>query len=389
MQDSLLRIPRRGLLGLGLVCCCLLVGGCWSESGPEVIAYTALDEQFSDPIFEDFSQETGITVRTKYDTESTKTVGLVADILKEQARPRCDVFWNNEIINTLRLEKKGLLEPCHPAVANKYPAMYRSPKGNWHGFAAQARVLIVNTDKVPAARRPRSILDLADPKWRGRTAMAKPLFGTTATHAACLFAAWGPSRAKKFFEDLKKNEVQILSGNKQVAENVASGALDFGLTDTDDALIEFEKGMPVEIVYPDQGAGQLGTLFIPTTLAIIKGGAAPGRRPAAGRVSAFGAGGNAAGQGGKRADSAEHNHRHEDSQGPRRDPADRASDGGRFREGGRPVGCGGRVYARPVYGRLGERGGRNGEGGRMNTNSRLRTFPLPPSTFPLNSAAPL
>ena len=105
--------------------------------------------------------------------------------------------------------------------------------------------------------------------------MAKPLFGTTATHAACLFAAWGDRKAKEFFEKLKRNEVQILSGNKQVAMTVAGGRADFGLTDTDDALIEVEKGMPVVIVYPDQDAGGLGTLFIPNTLAIIHGGPNP------------------------------------------------------------------------------------------------------------------
>jgi iron(III) transport system substrate-binding protein len=47
--------------------------------------------------------------------------------------------------------------------------------------------------------------------------------------------------------------------------------LAFGLTDTDDAISEKDNGMPVEIVYPDQGEDGLGTLFIPNTLAIIKG----------------------------------------------------------------------------------------------------------------------
>jgi iron(III) transport system substrate-binding protein len=65
--------------------------------------------------------------------------------------------------------------------------------------------------------------------------------------------------------------VQILSGNKQVALAVAGGRAAFGLTDTDDALAEIEKGMPVVIVYPDQQPNGLGTLFIPNTLAIIRG----------------------------------------------------------------------------------------------------------------------
>jgi iron(III) transport system substrate-binding protein len=153
--------------------------------------------------------------------------------------------------------------------------MYRSPKGTWHGFAARARVLIVNTEQVPEAERPTSILDLADEKWRGKAGIAKPLFGTTATHAACLFAYWGEDEAKEFFRKVKANQTQILSGNKQVAQAVSAGRLAFGITDTDDAIIELEAGWPVAIVYPDQGEDGLGTLFIPNTLAIIKGGPNP------------------------------------------------------------------------------------------------------------------
>ncbi|MEM1110254.1 MAG: extracellular solute-binding protein, partial [Planctomycetota bacterium] len=148
----------------------------------------------------------------------------------------------------------------------------RSADGAWHGFAARARVLIVNTNIVPEARRPDSINDLVDPQWYDRVGVAKPLFGTTATHAACLFSTWGDEQAKNFFVRLKKN-ARIMAGNKQVAQAVAAGQLSFGLTDTDDAIIEVESGRPVAIVFPDQGADELGTMFIPNSLALIDGSA--------------------------------------------------------------------------------------------------------------------
>jgi iron(III) transport system substrate-binding protein len=126
-------------------------------------------------------------------------------------------------------------------------------------------VLIVNKNH----RHPKSIRDLTDPQWYDRCGIAKPLFGTTATHAACLFAAWGDAKAQDFFRDVKRN-ARIMSGNRQVAEAVSANQLSFGLTDTDDAIGEIAKGMPVEIVYPDQGDAEIGTLFIPNTLALIK-----------------------------------------------------------------------------------------------------------------------
>ncbi|NOY30805.1 MAG: extracellular solute-binding protein [Planctomycetes bacterium] len=243
----------------------------------QVVVYTALDEVFSQPIFEKFTRQTGIVVLAKFDTESTKTVGLTQAILAERNRTRCDIFWNNEIVNTLRLDQAGLLSRYETPHAKPFPAQYRSAKGVWYGFAARARVLVVNTELVSEENTPRSIIDLIDPKWKGKVGIAKPLAGTTASHAACLFVAWGDTRAKDFFCAVKKN-VRVMAGNKQVAIAVARGELAFGLTDTDDAIIELEQGRPVTIVYPDQSKGQLGTLFIPNTVAILEG--APHREAA-------------------------------------------------------------------------------------------------------------
>lgn len=243
--------------------------GCWSRSAEEVVVYTALDREFSEPLLDDFQRRTGIRVLAKYDVESTKTVGLVNAIIQERRRPRCDVFWNNEIMHTLRLEKMGLLAEYSTQQAAGFPSEYRSPKGTWHGFAARVRVLIVNTQLVSERERPQNIRDLVDPKWKGRVGIAKPLFGTTATHAAVLFAQWGEEEARQFFVSLKAN-AQVLSGNKQVALSVGRGELAFGLTDTDDAIIEKESGQSVEIIYPDQEEGGSGALFIPNTLAMIQ-----------------------------------------------------------------------------------------------------------------------
>jgi iron(III) transport system substrate-binding protein len=249
----------------------VMLASCWSARQPEVVVYAALDREFSEPVLNEFTKQTGIRVLAKYDDESTKTVGLTSALVQEASRPRCDVFWNNEILNTLRLEEKGLLETYRSPSAAGYPEMYRSSDGTWHGFAARARILMVNTKLVEEYKWPTSIYDLADPKWKGKVGVARPIAGTTATHVACLFAVLGEEKAKEFLRSLKANDIQILGGNKQVAQACAAGQIVFGLTDTDDAIIEVERAGPVTIVYPDRQPDQLGTLFIPNTLAIIKG----------------------------------------------------------------------------------------------------------------------
>jgi len=245
------------------------------DSSSHVVVYTALDRSFSEPIFELFAERTGIEVRAVYDSESTKTVGLVNRIRGERDRPRCDVFWNNEIVNTLRLRREGYLEPCSPRGAKSFPEQYRDAEGHWHGFAARARVLIVNTDLVPETGFPSALRDLADPRYRGRTAIAKPLFGTTASHVACLWSRLGEEATRSLLESFKENDIQIHGGNKGCAVAVGTGQAAFGLTDTDDAIIEVDAGRPVRVVYPDGGPDGMGTLFLPNTLALIKGGPRP------------------------------------------------------------------------------------------------------------------
>jgi len=269
------QLTRRQFTTVAAAAGASMATGCVPSREEEVVVFTALDREFSAPIFEDFTRQSGIAVRPKYDTESTKSVGLTNALLAQENRPVCDVFWNNEILGTLRLQKAGRLAAYKPEIAEAFPGQFRSPQGLWHGFAARARVLLCNTKRLPDnGNRPASVLDLVDQRWQGRAALARPLFRTTATHAACLFAKWGSPRAKAFFQSVHRR-AQVLSGNKQVAEAVAAGEVDFGLTDTDDAMIEIEAGRPVEIVYPDQSEGQLGTLFIPNTVAMIDGGPHP------------------------------------------------------------------------------------------------------------------
>jgi iron(III) transport system substrate-binding protein len=262
-----------------------LLGGCGEGMPPlfkkvepppvesVVVVYTALDEMYSKPILDSFEKETGIDVQAVYDTEAAKTTGLRTRIIAEKGRPRADVFWNNEVAQTILLKDEDVLESYWSKSANDIPDQYKDADGYWTGFAARGRVIIYNTELVQEP--PTSIQDFLKPEWKGKTAIGNPLFGTTATHAAALFALWGDSEAEAFFEKLKANDVAVLEGNATVRDRVAAGDFAFGLTDTDDANGAVQDGLPVKWVFPDQGEEDIGTLIIPNTVALIKGAPHP------------------------------------------------------------------------------------------------------------------
>ena len=253
----------------------LLAAGC-TKSADRVVVYSAQDEDYAVRVLDGL--DLGVKVEPKFDTEANKSVGLVAELQAEAGRPRCDVHWNNEPLGTIRLARQGLYEPYSSPESANYPA---APGRAYAAFAERARVLIVNTKRVPAGQRPASLFDLTSPRFRGVAAIAKPQFGTTATHAACLFEVLGPDGAKDFFRALQVNGVTVVAGNKAVAVGVAKGDFAVGLTDSDDAMLELLAGRDVAIVRPDADTKRprFGTLYLPNTLALVKGGP----NPAAGR----------------------------------------------------------------------------------------------------------
>ena len=246
-------------------------GGQGSNPTQEVVVYTALDQIYSEPILNAFQARSGITTRVVYDSEASKTVGLVNRIVAERDRPRCDVFWNNEIIRTIQLQHEGLLEPYISPNAADIPVAFKDAEGNWTGFAARARVLAWNTARVNDP--PRTIRALTEAQWRGRFGIAYPLFGTTATHFAVLQGKWGEAAAQDFFKGLQANEVKVLDGNMAAARAVADGELDFCLTDTDDANLLRGEGKPIDFLPLDHDGE--GALLIPNTVSLIKGAPHP------------------------------------------------------------------------------------------------------------------
>lgn len=242
-------------------------------SSNTVVVYTSVDDVFARPVCEQFQKQIGIEVKLVPDTEETKSTGLLNRLIAEKARPQADVFWSGDPVRAAVLKAKGISTPFKPANPADVTGRFSDSAGHWSALSARARVLMVNTNLVPAAEMPQSLQAFLGPKWRGKACLANPLFGTTSMHAAALFETMSEAKAKEFFEGLRTNGVKVLSSNGEVKRRVAAGEFAFGLTDTDDASVAIKEGKPVTLVYPDQDGA--GTLIVPNAAVLIANGPNP------------------------------------------------------------------------------------------------------------------
>jgi iron(III) transport system substrate-binding protein len=250
----------------------VILGQQHSEQEKTVVVYTSVDQVYSEPVFRNFEKETGIKVLPVYDVEATKTTGLVNRLIAEKARPQADVFWSGEFSQTIVLKNKTVLAQYQSPSADDIPPQFKDTEGYWTGFGGRARIFIVNTDLLTPSQYPHSMYDMLDEKYPGKTiGIPYPMFGTAATQSAAMYSYLGTEKARAFHVSLNNRGVRVVDGNSVVRDLVADGQLAFGVTDTDDACGAIENGKNVTIIIPDQADGEMGTLVIPNTVALIAG----------------------------------------------------------------------------------------------------------------------
>lgn len=229
-----------------------------------LVVYCAHDSIYSESILRAFEDRTGIPVALRFDTEATKSLGLVELLVQEKDSPRCDVFWNNELLGMLDLAGRGVLLPYQGPGFARIPPKYRAADGAWTGFAARLRVFIFNPAKLSAEQIPAALEGELS-----RVAMARPLYGTTLTHYSALADVLGLEGLQRWHRETRRRGLVELAGNAAVKDAVVAGLCDFGFTDTDDYFVAKDAGHSVALAPVRLASGR--TLCIPNTVAIIRG----------------------------------------------------------------------------------------------------------------------
>jgi iron(III) transport system substrate-binding protein len=268
----MMRNSHKPLLVLALLA--IVTASFWivRRSGPQpLVVYCSHDSVYSEEVLRAFEAKSGIPVEIRFDTEATKSLGLIELIIREAEAPRCDVFWNNELLGMVDLQKRGLLEPYQGPGWQRIPDTFRDPQGHWAGFGARLRVIICNDESGP--KDAAEFATRMQAEELSRFAIAKPLYGTTLTHYCALWLALGEDGLKAQHADWLARGVTIANGNGMTKNLVSQGVCDFGWTDTDDYFLAKDAGKPVHALPARLPDGK--TISIPNTVGIIRGAKHP------------------------------------------------------------------------------------------------------------------
>jgi iron(III) transport system substrate-binding protein len=236
-------------------------------AAPDLVIYSGRKESAFKPVVALFERRTGVRIALK----TGKTSGLANEILQERQRPRADILVATEAGICELLARHGALEPYRSPYAGPIPPEYKSAKGFWTGISGRARVILYNTGLVKEREIPASVLDLTDTRWKGKVAIAATRERTTLAWLAALVDVMGEAKAKAYIDALVEQGLHILPDNSDVWRGVGSGEFVLGLTNSPNYHLAVEGGLPIGVIYPDQGSAQMGTLVNPNVVAIVKG----------------------------------------------------------------------------------------------------------------------
>ncbi len=220
-----MRRRKPPLLSALAVVAALLLSACGStaDGGTSITLYNGQHEQTTAALVAAFERQTHIKVNVRTGDEAE----LANQIMQEGSSSPADVFYteNTPVLEALR--ERGLLAPVAPATLAAVPRRYDSAQGDWVGVSARVSVLVYNTAQIAPSQLPSSILELAEPKWRGKVGFApsETDFQPLITAIAKLD---GAASAERWLKGLQANS-RIYPDNETVVAQVNNGESAVGL----------------------------------------------------------------------------------------------------------------------------------------------------------------
>jgi iron(III) transport system substrate-binding protein len=221
-------------------------------AGPagEVVVYSARIESLIKPMFDAFTEKTGIQV--KYFTAGEKE--LFERLQSEGANTPADVFMTVDVGNLWIAENAGLLQGfSSEAIDNNIPSHLRAKDNSWVGLSVRARPIMYSTERVKPGELS-TYEDLGDPKWKGKLCFRTSKKVYTQSLVATMIKTLGEERTEGIVRRWMANQPRIFDSDSKLLEAIAAGQCDVGVANTYylARLVAKEPKFPVAVLWPNQ-----------------------------------------------------------------------------------------------------------------------------------------
>ncbi len=228
MNKSLSRALKIGAAALIAAISATSLTGCAKETTPTsgdqtITVYSGRSEDLIQPLLDQFSAETGIGVEVRY----SDSASLAAQILEEGDNVQADVFFSQDAGALGAVSESGAFKELNSDITELVAAKYRSTDNTWTGVSGRSRVMSYDPAQVSEAELPKSIFDLADPKWKGKVGIA-PTNASFQSAMTALRVLKGQDAGAKWLAAMKTNAV-LFEKNGQILEAVEAGEISIGL----------------------------------------------------------------------------------------------------------------------------------------------------------------
>lgn len=230
----------------------LMLSGC-SRPTEELAIYSARNEQLIKPVFDRYTEETGVPIRFVTDDAAP----LIERLAAEGANSPADILLTVDAGELWHAATRGLLQPVESAVLNaNIPEAFRDPQHRWFGLSVRARTIVYSTERV----KPEQLSTyeaLAESAWLGKLCLRTSKKVYNQSLVAMLIAQHGEEQTEQIVSGWVRNlATNVFANDTQLIEAIAAGQCDVGIVNTYyfGRLLREQPTLPVKLFWADQGA---------------------------------------------------------------------------------------------------------------------------------------
>ena len=217
------RLPRVLTAGAAAVLVAPALAACSILNPPDLVVYNAQHQELLEEIVPIFEEKSGLEVELR----EGKDLEMANQLVAEGEDTPADVFLTENSPAMSIVDNAGLFAPVSEEALAPIPEQYVPSSGNWTGFIARSTVVMYNTDQATEADMPESILDFADPEWKGRVGYS-PTGADFQAIVSAVLETEGEQATREWLAGLKENGEE-LQNNLVVLQSVNEGDVEAGI----------------------------------------------------------------------------------------------------------------------------------------------------------------